>query len=140
MTACCQSSIYLVGAHNPTTRRHRHANHTTRPTPQTTPQTTPPRFLQEYFQNLLNSFTSLIKSSGAAAKVFEFIDRTPCYHNEEPRFAVAPADAPADAPEDVALSTQNIYEDAAPLPDALLRDSTFFLVPFFGPFFFSSSR
>jgi len=33
--------------------------------------------LQEYTQNLLNSFTSLIKSSGAAAKVFEIIDRVP---------------------------------------------------------------
>eukprot|EP00940_MAST-03C_sp_MAST-3C-sp2_P002706 g2706.t1 len=33
--------------------------------------------LQEYTQNLLNSFTSLIKSSGAAAKVFDIIDRVP---------------------------------------------------------------
>eukprot|EP00041_Stephanoeca_diplocostata_P034246 m.1153954 g.1153954 ORF g.1153954 m.1153954 type:complete len:943 (+) comp24487_c0_seq19:419-3247(+) len=33
--------------------------------------------LQEYFQNLMYSFTSLIKSSGAAAKVFEYIDREP---------------------------------------------------------------
>ena len=33
--------------------------------------------LQEYTQNLLNSFTSLIKSSGAAAKVFEYIKRVP---------------------------------------------------------------
>jgi len=37
--------------------------------------------LQEYFQNLFNSFTSLIKSSGAAAKVFDYIDRTPRYRN-----------------------------------------------------------
>jgi ABC-type multidrug transport system fused ATPase/permease subunit len=35
--------------------------------------------LQEYFQNLFNSFTSLIKSSGAAAKVFDYIDRRPRY-------------------------------------------------------------
>jgi len=35
--------------------------------------------LQEYFQNLFNSFTSLVKSSGAAAKVFEYIDRVPRY-------------------------------------------------------------
>ena len=58
--------------------------------------------IQEYFQNLLNSFTSLIKSSGAAAKVFEFIDRKPCYRSEDPRFAIAPADSPAVAPEDEA--------------------------------------
>ena len=35
--------------------------------------------LQEYFQNLFNSFTSLLKSSGAAAKVFEYVERRPCY-------------------------------------------------------------
>ena len=44
----------------------------------------------------------MIKSSGAAAKVFEFIDRKPCYRSEEPRFAVALADSPAGAPEDEA--------------------------------------
>ena len=31
--------------------------------------------LGEYFRNLLSSFNSLIKSSGAAAKVFDYIDR-----------------------------------------------------------------
>eukprot|EP00039_Didymoeca_costata_P007603 m.101644 g.101644 ORF g.101644 m.101644 type:complete len:855 (+) comp13749_c0_seq3:176-2740(+) len=43
--------------------------------------------LQEYFKNLLNSFTSLIKSSGAAAKVFDYVDRTPRYEGG-PRFHV----------------------------------------------------
>ena len=38
--------------------------------------------LQEYCQNLFNSFTSLLKSSGAAAKVFEYIDRQPHYDRE----------------------------------------------------------
>ena len=38
--------------------------------------------LQEYFQNLFNSFTSLVKSSGAAAKVFDYIDRKPRYRND----------------------------------------------------------
>ena len=38
--------------------------------------------LQEYFQNLFNSFTSLIKSSGAAAKVFDYIDRRPRYKRQ----------------------------------------------------------
>ena len=33
--------------------------------------------LQEYCQSLFNSFTSLIKSSGAAAKVFDYIERIP---------------------------------------------------------------
>ena len=33
--------------------------------------------LQEYFQNLFNSYTSLIKSFGAGKKVFEYLDRTP---------------------------------------------------------------
>eukprot|EP00750_Incisomonas_marina_P029302 INCI712.2.p1 GENE.INCI712.2~~INCI712.2.p1 ORF type:complete len:512 (-),score=87.21 INCI712.2:580-2115(-) len=33
--------------------------------------------LQEYFQNLFNSFTSLIKSTGAGAKVFSYLDRKP---------------------------------------------------------------
>jgi len=33
--------------------------------------------LQEYFQNLFNSFTSLIKSTGAGAKVFNYLDREP---------------------------------------------------------------
>ena len=33
--------------------------------------------LQEYFQNLFNSFTSLIKSTGAGAKVFSYLDREP---------------------------------------------------------------
>ena len=33
--------------------------------------------LQEYFQNLLNSFTNLIKSVGAGTKVFEYLDRRP---------------------------------------------------------------
>ena len=35
--------------------------------------------LQEYFQNLFNSFTSLLKSSGAAAKVIDYIERRPRY-------------------------------------------------------------
>lgn len=47
--------------------------------------------LQEYFQNLMNSFTSLIKSSGAAAKVFEFIDRTPSYQTTSNRTVVTTA-------------------------------------------------
>jgi len=33
--------------------------------------------LQEYCSNLLNSFTNLIKSSGAGAKVFQLLDRCP---------------------------------------------------------------
>ncbi|EKX34120.1 hypothetical protein GUITHDRAFT_119675 [Guillardia theta CCMP2712] len=33
--------------------------------------------LQEYFSNLLNSFTNLIKSAGAGAKVFELLGRRP---------------------------------------------------------------
>ena len=33
--------------------------------------------LQEYFQNLFNSYTSLIKSFGAGKKVFEYLDRVP---------------------------------------------------------------
>lgn len=33
--------------------------------------------LQEYCSNLFNSFTNLIKSSGAGAKVFQLLDRTP---------------------------------------------------------------
>eukprot|EP00667_Euglena_gracilis_P004099 EG_transcript_4115 len=33
--------------------------------------------LQEYFSHLLNSFTNLVKSMGAGAKVFELLDRTP---------------------------------------------------------------
>jgi len=33
--------------------------------------------LQEYFGHLLNSFTNLIKSVGAGAKVFEILERTP---------------------------------------------------------------
>jgi ABC-type multidrug transport system fused ATPase/permease subunit len=37
--------------------------------------------LQEYFQNLFNSFTSLLKSSGAAAKVFEYVERRPRCRN-----------------------------------------------------------
>ena len=33
--------------------------------------------LQEYVNNLLNAFTSMYKSSGAAASVFDLMDRTP---------------------------------------------------------------
>lgn len=33
--------------------------------------------LQEYFQNLLNSYTNLVKSVGAGTKVFEYLDRRP---------------------------------------------------------------
>ncbi len=33
--------------------------------------------MQRYFQNLFNSFTSLIKSTGAGAKVFNYLDRKP---------------------------------------------------------------
>jgi ATP-binding cassette subfamily B (MDR/TAP) protein 9 len=55
--------------------------------------------LQEYFQNLLNSFTSLIKSSGAAAKVFEFIDRVPAYHGDANRTVVTATIAGGGAPE-----------------------------------------
>eukprot|EP00943_MAST-04B_sp_MAST-4B-sp1_P001848 g1848.t1 len=33
--------------------------------------------LQEYFQNLFNSYTNLIKSFGAGKKVFEYLDRRP---------------------------------------------------------------
>ena len=51
--------------------------------------------LQEYFQNLFNSFTSLIKSSGAAAKVFDYIDRKPRYRR--PR-VFSPSSAPFSAP------------------------------------------
>ena len=40
--------------------------------------------LQEYAQNLLNSFTSLLKSSGAAAKVFDYIERRPRYRHASP--------------------------------------------------------
>jgi len=39
--------------------------------------------LQEYAQNLLNSFTSLLKSSGAAAKVFDYIERRPRYRRPD---------------------------------------------------------
>ena len=33
--------------------------------------------LQEYFQNLFNSYTNLIKSFGAGTKIFEYLDREP---------------------------------------------------------------
>jgi ABC-type multidrug transport system fused ATPase/permease subunit len=33
--------------------------------------------LQEYFQNLFNSYTNLIKSFGAGAKIFEYLERDP---------------------------------------------------------------
>jgi len=36
--------------------------------------------LQEYCSNLLNSFTNLVKSTGAGAKVFELLDRKPGIH------------------------------------------------------------
>ena len=38
--------------------------------------------LQEYVSNLLNAFTSMYKSSGSAAAVFELIDRTPVGNNK----------------------------------------------------------
>jgi ABC-type multidrug transport system fused ATPase/permease subunit len=38
--------------------------------------------LQEYVSNLLNAFTSMYKSSGSAAAVFELIDRQPVGNNE----------------------------------------------------------
>ena len=38
--------------------------------------------LQEYVSNLLNAFTSMYKSSGSAAAVFELIDRTPIGSNK----------------------------------------------------------
>jgi ATP-binding cassette, subfamily B (MDR/TAP), member 9 len=44
--------------------------------------------LGEYFRNLLTCFNSLIKSSGAAAKVFDYIDRKPRYTGGQPRFTL----------------------------------------------------
>lgn len=54
--------------------------------------------LGEYFRNLLTSFNSLIKSSGAAAKVFDYIDRRPRYSGGVARFALLPSSSPAAAP------------------------------------------
>lgn len=55
-----------------------------RPYPGSSPRTFHQGQLQEYAQNLLNSFTSLLKSSGAAAKVFDYVERRPRYRHPKP--------------------------------------------------------
>lgn len=46
--------------------------------------------LQEYFQNLFNSYTNLIKSFGAGAKIFEYLERDPRLEPILPRWQPLP--------------------------------------------------